>query len=451
MTPAPHPDAMTASGRQPSDDGSQSRARLTRCAAATVAAALALTAVPWQASASAAARPGGTGRGQLVSVTPLRTLAGKAAVRAELTADGFDPAPARYGVRTFRLVYRTVSAAGRPTTASGLLALPVRGPRRLTLVSFTHGTEVYRGDAPSMQPHGFEPAPAYTYASAGFATVDPDYLGLGKGPGRQPWMDVPAETTAALDMLRAARAYLTRHGRALSRRVLVTGFSQGASAALGLGRALQHGSDRWFRLGAIAPISGAYDFRHAELPALLNGELVHLNPDQQRGAKYEVLYGALTLVAFDRVHRIYRSPAEVFRQPYARTIGRLLSGDTPDAQIVKETPGTLGQLLTARGLALLRHPNRVFASELMTADSVCTDWTPRAPLRLYYATRDEQAVTANTFHCQRGFAARGLRVPAINLGTPLNQGSRHYGSNVADTARIVRWFTQLTHEHSPSA
>ena len=33
----------------------------------------------------------------------------------------------------------------------------------------------------------------------------------------------------------------------------------------------------------------------------------------------------------------------------------------------------------------------------------------------------------------------------------MNQGSRHYGSNVAGTAWIVRWFTQLTHEHSLSS
>lgn len=66
------------------------------------------------------------------------------------------------------------------------------------MVSFTHGTEVFRGDAPSMSPAGFEPGPAYTYASAGFAVSDPDYLGLGTGPGLHPWMDVPSETTASL-------------------------------------------------------------------------------------------------------------------------------------------------------------------------------------------------------------------------------------------------------------
>lgn len=413
--------------------------------AAATCAALVAAAVPGQALAAAAGRPSGPGhRGQLVSAVPLTTLPGRAAVRAELTADGFDRAPARYGVRTYRLVYRTVSATGRPTTASGLLALPVRDARRLSLVSFTHGTEVYRRDAPSMQPHGFEPAPAYTYASAGFAVADPDYLGLGTGPGRQPWMDVPAETTAALDMLRAARAYLTSHGRTVNRDVMVTGFSQGASAALGLGRALQDGADRRFRLGALAPISGAYEFRHVELAALLRGELVRLNPNPQLGAKYSVLYAALTLVSFDRVRRIYRSPAVVFRAPYARTISTLLDGNHTGQQVIGGTPGRLGQLLTARGFALLRHPTGQFAAELAATDSVCTSWTPAAPTRLYYATRDEQAVTANTVGCQHQFAARGVPVPAINLGTPDNQGSRHYGSNVAGTARIVRWFLRLT-------
>jgi hypothetical protein len=168
-----------------------------------------------------------------------------------------------------------------------------------------------------MQPTGFEPDPAYTYASAGFAVADPDYLGLGTGPGLQPWMDVPSETTAALDMLRAVRGYLVSHGRTVRRDVMVTGFSQGASPALGLGRALQDRADPWFRLGALAPVSGVYDFAGAELPAVLDGDLVRLNPDPQLGAKYSVLYTALTLVAFDRVHRIYRSPSEVFQAPYA--------------------------------------------------------------------------------------------------------------------------------------
>jgi hypothetical protein len=264
-------------------------------------------------------------------------------------------------------------------------------------------------------------------------------------------MDVPAETTAALDMLRAARTYVTSHGHALDQSVMVTGFSQGASAALGLGRALQDGADHWFRLGALAPISGAYDFRNAELPALLSGEMAKLNPNPQLGAKYAVLYTTLTLVAFDRVHRIYPSPAQVFKEPYARTIERLLDGNHTGTQLFNGTPGTLNELLTARGFAMLRHPADAFAAEINTNDSVCANWTPAAPTRLYFATHDEQAVNANTINCQAGFAARGRNIPAVNLGTPDYQGSRHYGSNVAGTTQIVRWFSHLAHLPTPPA
>jgi hypothetical protein len=47
---------------------------------------------------------------------------------------------------------------------------------------------------------------------------------------------------------------------------------------------------------------------------------------------------------------------------------------------------------------------------------------------------------------QRGLVLleQRLRVPAINLGTPDYQGSRHLGSNVAGTAQIVRWFLSLS-------
>jgi hypothetical protein len=364
-------------------------------------------------------------------------------VTAELTSDGFSAATARYGVRAYRLVYRTVDAFGRPTTASGLLAVPISGERDLPVVSFTHGTEASRGDAPSVQPSGFDPAPAYTYASAGFATVEPDYLGLGTGPGPHPWMDVPSETTTTLDLLRAARGYLAGHGRALRHDVMVTGFSQGASAALGLARALQAGADPWFRLGALAPISGAYDFQGAEIPALLNGELVRLNPIPGLGSKYTVLYTAFTFIGFSRVHPIAGLPAKIFKAPYASTLPRLFDGDHTDQQVFNGTPATLDELLTPYGFELLRHPTGGLLAAFRSADSVCSGWTPTAQTRLYMADGDEQAVKANTWHCQAAFAAHGATVPVVDLGTPDNQNSRHYGSNAAGTGQIVRWFTAL--------
>ncbi|MFE3183139.1 lipase [Streptomyces violascens] len=388
------------------------------------------------AAPSAPARTGqeSHGRGTLVSAEKLYTLDSAQAVAAELRGAGFDDGAVRHGVVAYRLVYRTVDPKGRPTTASGLLVLPLNSERRLGAVSFTHGTGVHKNDSPSMSRGSFVSAPVIAHASAGAAGVAPDYLGMGEGPGPHPWMDIDSETTASLDMLRAARAFAPRTGHVLERPVQVTGFSQGASAALALGRALQAGEDRWFRPGALAPVSGAYDFGGTELSALLAGRL-----DTKSG----VLYAAYTLVAFNRLHHVYDQPGEVFRAPYDGTVEALFDGAHTGEQLMSGTPATLGELLTPHGRELLAHPTGALAAALRTTDAVCTDWTPRTPSRLYLATGDEQAATANTAGCHQALLRNGADVPVVDVGPVDYHGSRHLGSNVAATADIVRWFRQL--------
>ncbi|MFG2299021.1 alpha/beta hydrolase family protein [Streptomyces sp. NPDC048603] len=374
------------------------------------------------------------GRGTLVSAEKLYTLATPQDVAAELRTAGFEDDTVRHGVVAYRLVYRTVDPHGRPTTASGLFVLPLNSAKRLYPVSFAHGTGSHKDDSPSMRRGAFVSAPVIAHASAGAAGVAPDYLGMGTGPGLHPWMDIGSETTASLDMLRAARAFAPRTGHVLERKVMVTGFSQGASAALGLGRALQAGEDRWFGLGALAPVSGAYDFGGTELPALLEGRLE---------PKSGVLYAAYTLVAFQRLHHIYDSPGEVFRAPYDRTVEALFDGAHTGEQLMRGTPGTLDELLTDHGRELLAHPTGPLTTALRATDAVCTDWAPRAPVRLYMASGDEQAVTANTEHCRAALLERGVKAPIVDLGTVDYHGSRHLGSNVAATSAIVRWFGEL--------
>ncbi|MFE2092081.1 lipase [Streptomyces sp. NPDC059460] len=374
------------------------------------------------------------GRGSLVLAEKLYTLATPQTVTAELGAAGFEDDTVRYGVVAYRLVYRTVDPYGRPTTASGLFVLPLTSEGRLQAVSFAHGTGSHKDDSPSMRRGEFVSAPVIAHAAAGAAGVAPDYLGMGKGPGLHPWMDIGSETTASLDMLRAARAFAPRTGHVLERAVMVTGFSQGASAALGLGRALEAGEDRWFRLGALAPVSGAYDFGGAELPALLEDRLE---------PKSSVLYAAYTLVAFNRLHHIYDSPGEVFRAPYDSTVEALFDGTHTGEQLMRGTPGALDELLTEHGRELLAHPTGQMAAALRTTDAVCTDWAPRTPVRLYMASGDEQAVTANTAHCQAALLRNGVAAPVVDLGDVDYHGSRHLGSNVAATSAIVRWFSEL--------
>lgn len=395
--------------------------------------ALLLAALPTGVAAADAATDSGQLRGDLVSATPLDSWS-TAETATYLETAGFDTTMVRSGVRTYRLVYRTVDPDGEPTTASGLLVLPQRSDRRLRVVSFGHGTSLYRMDAPSTLADDFTTSPGVLFGSAGFAAVSADYLGLGSGPGTHPWMHTATEASASLDLLRAAREFTADAHTMLDREVLVTGFSQGASAGLGLGRELQRGADPWFRLGALAPISGAYAFRDAEIPALLAGDQVR--------SPYDVVYTALLLVSWNRLYHLYRTPADVFQPRYADKVEKLFDGSTPGNEVVAALPGSLGELLTERGFRLLERPTRPMAMGLRQADGVC-EWTPRAPIRLYRATGDEQAVTANTDRCRHALRRHGVHAPVVELGQPEYQGSRHLGSAVAGVTAVARWFERL--------
>jgi hypothetical protein len=407
-------------------------AAATTMAGLTAAGAVTATAAS-AASSTASADTTVPQRGKLVSATHLRTMSA-AQTRAWLKSDQFDASQVRFGVDTYRLVYRTIDVRHRPTTASGLLVLPRNHDRRLRTVSYTHGTMSYKKDAPSVAKDVWDPGPAVTYGAAGFAAVAPDYLGLGRGPGVHPWKNVPSETTASLDMLRAARQFVPRRGRSLERQVLVTGFSQGASSALGLARAVQDRRDPWFRLRAVAPISGGYDFKGAELPALIGGRLP---------AKLSVAYTAYLLTSWNRIHHLYASPTLVFKKPYACRVNKLFDGTTRGEVMLKSLPDRLDQLLTPRGMAMLRRPSGAFDRALREDRAATTAWTPRVPIRLYKINGDEQAVTLNTAHYARWLRERGVRAPVIDVGGRTYGGSRHLGSNLSGTAMIVRWFETL--------
>ncbi len=374
-------------------------------------------------------------RGTLIDAEPLYTLATAGDAAEELDRAGFDGDVARYGVNAYRLVYHTVDEQGRPTVASGLLALPRTRDTALYPVSFTHGTGVNRNDAPSMTRRDFVSGATISYAAAGFAGVAPDYLGMALGPGPHPYMDVPSETTASLDMLRAARAFAPSAGHSLRPDVLATGFSQGAAAALGLGRALQEGADDWFRLAALAPVSGPYDLAGTELPALLDGRL---------DPKMSTVYTAYTLVAFHRLDGgMYDEPGEVFRSPYDDTMEELFDGTHSGAEIRAGIPDTVDELLTPHGRRVLESPDGAFAETLHEAGEVCADWAPRVPTRLYLATDDEQVLTDNTEWCHDALRTAGARPRLVDLGTTDYAGSRHLGSSVAATTATIAWFDRL--------
>ncbi|GAA1183319.1 hypothetical protein F4556_000685 [Kitasatospora gansuensis] len=400
----------------------------TRRLAATGAALVTVLAA---ATGPALAAPGdnestapGNWRGTLVSVETVEQLSPQAAAD-QAAGRGYPARAARYGVTHYRVVYRTPDEHGRLTTASGLVSLPERGRDDLRVVVYEHGTMAARAQAPSVNPavHG----DSALFAAAGYAVAAPDYLGLGLGPGPHPYGDLASEVTASVDLLRAARSVAHSQGHRLDPRVQVTGFSQGGPAAMALGRALQSGADRHFRLGSLAPVSGPYATRDAEAPAGLDGTL---HP------KVAVYYFAYWLTAMNRLHHLYDTPSELFQAPYDQAVEALFDGTHSDSEILQSLPDTPQQLLTPHGIDWALHPTGGLLAAFEASDSSC-DWAPRVPVRVYAASGDRDVALSNAQHCAQALTEHGAQVTLTDVGTVEHSPSRRLA-----LPQVAAWFEE---------
>ena len=88
-----------------------------------------------------------------------------------------DGVRANNAIDCYRVVYPSTDDGGKPITLSGMLALPHDAPPH-GLVGFQHGTTSDRDSVPSsLSTHGL--AAAILFSGNGYATIAPDYVGLG--------------------------------------------------------------------------------------------------------------------------------------------------------------------------------------------------------------------------------------------------------------------------------
>jgi dienelactone hydrolase len=407
--------------------------RLTKTVAATLATAALLTfplsafgAVSRPTLSQAAVSSVHAPRGSVVSAVPVAQLT--AAQLNAAAADFPGTPPASYGVTAYRLIYRTIDHDGRPTTASGIVVLPDGRRGALTVAEYLHGTNPTKAAAASVDDTSTDRLVTALFAGQGLVGVAPDYLGLGLGPGKPPYLDTKTETSSSGDLLLAARSFAARHRVALKRDVLVTGFSQGGRASIAFGHALSRGEFGPFRLGAIQAVAGPYDLLGSELPAIFTGGV--LPPTA-------TFYLGYLVTAWNRTVGLYDDPREVFRAPYAATVEGLFDGTHSDEEIVAALPDSPEKLFTPAFIEQLRHPTGRLLRALRAADQVCRDWTPRVPVQLYSGTKDTDVVAANADACAASLRARGADVTVHDMGAV-----DHTGTAYAAYPQIIRAFSR---------
>jgi hypothetical protein len=345
----------------------------------------------------------------LKSYSPLQSnalmwLAGLKGISAENTID------------CYRIVYPSTDGNGKPIRLSGLLALP-HGETPRGLVSFQHGTTSDRDSVPSnLSTDGL--APAILFGGNGYATIAPDYIGLGVSKMPHPYMVAADTARAVVDMIHAVRHIKGVPGDP----PFLTGFSEGGYASLAAQRALEAKGEPVL---ATAAVAGAFNLRAISIAFELKGP-------SQNASTYLALWvrGYATR---------YGHPLDsAFTPHYAALVPSLLDIPHDPDEVVKALPQNPRRMFNAAALDALDGKGQHWLVDALRENEM-GDWAAKAPVRLYYGTSDVDVAPIESTTTAKQMAARGSHVRAISVG-PADHGE----SIQLAAPLIVAWLQALT-------
>lgn len=333
---------------------------------------------------------------------------------AQLTLEIGIPMP--NDVFLYKIRYETPDLYGVMDTASGLLVVPDI-PGQLPLVCYQHGTVGEKSQIPSNLQS--EAVIAMAFSSLGYTVIAPDYLGLGDSRGFHPYMHAESEASVAIDMILATKDFAPSISLDLSNQLFISGYSQGGHAAMALFKELEENHSMDLPVTAAAPMSGPYSVSGVMVDQLFL-------PDPY----FYPSYLPYTLNAYQMAYgNIYTNLSDIYRPGYD-----LLVQDFLDRNI------TLGQLNDQLINKLTQDfgssiPRMIFLDTVQTlirTDSLhpfnvamrlndVYDWTPQAPMRMFYCEADDQVFYQNSIFADSVMNARNASdVKAVSVGETLN-------------------------------
>ena len=288
-----------------------------------------------------------------------------------------------FDIDVYRVIYNTVSYDSTATTASGMLAVPRNTTCRFPLAAYHHGTETGKHDAPSYL-GGQEPVIGMIMASIGYVVVEPDYLGLGDGPGLHPYQHGQTEASATVDMLRSAREFCDTALIKLNGQLFLMGYSEGGYACMATHRTIQTQLSSEFTVTAAVPMSGAYDMSGVMVNRMLS-DSTYSQP----------AYLAYLIVSWNPIYHLYDSIQQAFKAPYDTLIPPLLDGTHGTGALNNVMPNVPKHAFTSSELdTFINNPNSPMRVALRANDDY--DWAPTCPTRVLFCRADSYVPYMNS-------------------------------------------------------
>ncbi|QBG86336.1 alpha/beta hydrolase [Xanthomonas oryzae] len=337
---------------------------------------------------------------------------------AAMHAAGSNAVEPNCDVRVVELTYSTVGVNGEPATASAALLVPsgkrCQGP--YPLLAWGHATETRRdAEQAKIISNDRTDNPLVTeFASNGYVVVSTDYIGLGKSNYTfHPYLHAATEASAIVDSLRASRNFLRQENIPLSGRVMLSGNSQGAHAAMAAQREIETRLTHEFNLVASAPISGPYALSQSFLDSWSGRNAVG-------ESTFGVMLASYAIVGMQRAYKnIYVAPDQVFQPPWAAKIESNFPGKSDSTELVASLP-SVDQVTHYFQpwfyKDFVNNPNNAFRRDLVRNDLL--DWIPRTPTLLCGSNNDATVPLKNAQTAIASFRQHGSYVVNVmDLGT----------------------------------
>jgi pimeloyl-ACP methyl ester carboxylesterase len=286
-----------------------------------------------------------------------------------------------------------------------------------------HGTSTERKSAPST-PSLEGRLIAAGFAGGGYLLVAPDYIGLGISMALHPYLHVDSTVNSTVDLLRAAREFCRDEQIEWPKQLNLMGFSQGAHATLAVQRYLEAHPEPGLVVSAAAAVDGSYDLADIGFPLALAG-----------GAPSHPVYLGYLINAYAAIYG--RPINSLLKEPYTSRVPTLFDGSHGNDDVVAGLPRNPREMFTTEFLTGLDAGESNWFLDALAQNQVF-QWSPSAPLRLYYGDLDLDVSPREAATAAADMRARGGNVESISVGA-----YNHEQAIFHAFARVRAWFDEL--------
>tara|TARA_S200000501_G_scaffold368766_1_gene407108 strand:- start:1753 stop:3102 length:1350 start_codon:yes stop_codon:yes gene_type:complete len=311
---------------------------------------------------------------------------------------------AKYGGSIYKVIYETIDGYGDSTVASGVIGIPNSEDEAFGILSWQHGTQIYRDGVLSNS--GFDILSRIVVAS-GYIFVSADFLGLGISNDIHPYIIKNPSASIVIDLIRATRNhFLNIDGIQLNRQLSIFGYSEGGYATLAIQKEMEENLADEFDIMVSFPMAGPYDLSGVMLDKMLDGEYY--------GEPFYLPFLMQAYIEYYNLGTYY----DFFVPEFANDIPSLFSGDYSGGYIndYMNTQNYNPPILSVRPDVVedLNTDENYFFRELLRENDLF-DWTPQSNTFLFHGTADHLIPYENSVVAYDNFIENGAESVYLEL------------------------------------